>query len=371
MKYLNPSLYDRIVGHARRTHPFYGKWLPEGEPAPLLTRRVVQEHNAELLNGRPVTWRTSGSTGVAVSVHMTPERIARNAPAMNLFMRHLGGPLVRTQIVYPQATDNPVPIVPIFTPVAEQAAVLLHNFHTYGATAVITYPSNAELLARHVLEHGLDMGFIRRLGMISESIDPAQRAIIQKAFPAAKLWSTYSSMEFGLIAFECPYVPGFHHASTDKLGFEILDEHDRECGPGQIGRLVLTDYYNEEMPLIRYEIGDLAAFGECPCGRIRLPALQHILGKVHGSLKHRDGRRIPFLTLPVALRELPGMRQFQVIQQDLEHFTVKVSSARDLGPEIRAAFAAEFGYEPRIDIEPVEHIPRDPNGKFYATICRI
>jgi hypothetical protein len=77
-------------------------------------------------------------------------------------------------------------------------------------------------------------------------------------------------------------------------------------------------------------------------------------------------------TLSAALRDLPGMRQYQVIQEELERFTVRVSSAAPFDREIRAALQAHFGYEPeRIDVEYVERIPRDASGKLHLSVCRV
>lgn len=371
MRYLQPERFQHIVRHARRTNPFYGRWIPQGGPVPLLTRQILQEHNEEILNGHPVTVRTSGSTGVPVKIFSSPARTARNMRMTSLLLRHLGGPLPRTEVIYPRGPNDPKSLVHILTPIPEQLAILQRNHRERQASAIITYPSNAVLLSQAILGSGADFSFIRRIGLISESIDPGQIALMKRAFPQARIWSNYSSMEFGMISFQCPYEPDFHHAATEKLGLEILDEDGRDCEPGRIGRLVITDYYNWEMPLIRYEIGDLAAFATCPCGKIPLPGLRDILGKVRGCLRHRDGRRIPFINLSVALRDLPGMGQYQVIQEDVERFTVKVAAATGLDAEIREVFLQEFGYAPQIAIEAVESIPRDPNGKFYATICRV
>jgi phenylacetate-CoA ligase len=371
MRYLDPESFQKIVRHARQTHPFYARWIPPGGPVPILTRQVLQENNDEILNGHRETARTSGSTGTPVRVHMSADRAALDTKAVAFFIRHMGGPLPRTEFIHPRGPYDPETLVPVLTPVEEQLNILRQAHAERQATALITYPSNAVLLAQAILDRGLDFSFIQRVGMLSEAIDPGQTALIQRAFPKARQWSSYSSMELGLIAFQCPYHPEYHHAATRKLGIEILDDAGRDCEPGQLGRLVITDYFNTEMPLIRYEIGDLAAFATCPCGKIGLPALQQILGKVRGCLLHRDGRRIPFIDLSVALRDLPGMRQYQVIQEEVERFTVKVAASTDLGGEIRSVFTGEFGYTPQIDIETVESIPRDPNGKFYASICRV
>ncbi|HVU24315.1 MAG TPA: hypothetical protein VHE13_09340 [Opitutus sp.] len=371
MRYIDEHRFRRIVRHARVTNPFYRRCITDENAVPILTRRMLQAHNDEILNGHPVTISTSGSSGTPVRIHQSPERQRLSNNHAALLVRHLGGPLARTQLINPRGPNDPETLINVHTPVEQQLEALTSGFAVRRATGIVTYPSNALLLAQAITERNLDYGFIRRIGLISESFDAAQRAQIQRAFPRAKIWSSYSCCELGMISFECPFEPEFHHAATNLLGIEILDEAGRDCAPGEVGRLVITDYFNRDMPLIRYELGDLAAFGTCPCGRIDRPALQTILGKVRGCLRRRDGRRIPFIGLSLVLRDVPGLRQFQVIQDGLEAFTIKVDATRDVGPEIRAAFAQEFGYEPRITLEPVTSIPRDPSGKFHFSICRV
>lgn len=371
VRYLNPELFANIVRHARETNPFYRRWIPENGPAPILTRRVLQENNDEILNGHPATVRTSGSTGTPVRIHMTAARKQLNAPGAKLLARHLGGALQQIALISDHGRQGEL-IVSVHTPIPEQLEILRQGHRERKVAAVITYPSNAELLSQEILKEGLDFSFIRRLGLMAETIDPGQIALFRQAFPKAKIWSNYSSMEFGLISFQCPYEPEFHHATIRKLGIEILDDDGRDCEPGQLGRLVITDYFNRASPLIRYEIGDLAEFGgECPCGRIALPTLKNILGKARGCFLLRNGRRIPYIDLSVALRDLPGMRQYQVIQEEVERFTVKVVSEHRLDAPIEQAFARALGYSPRIDIETMDSIPRDPSGKFFICLSKV
>jgi phenylacetate-CoA ligase len=370
MHYLDQERFQRIVRHARQTNPFYKRWIPETGPVPILTRRQYQEFNDEILNGRLHTTRTSGSSGAPVRLIISPERGAMNRRAAELHARHLGGVLQQIAFIYPHGKTGKA-IVNVHTPIPEQLELLKRHHAERGVAAMITYPSNAVMLAQMILERGGDYSFLQRVGLMAETIDPGQIALIQRAFPCAKIWSNYSSMEFGLIGIQCPYEPRFHHATTGKLGIEILDEKGQVCEPGQVGRVVITDYYNTETPFIRYELGDLAAFASCPCGKIGLPGLQNIIGKVLGCLVHRDGRRTAFIDLANALRDMPGMRQFQVIQEEVERFRVKVVGPLELDEKIHAAFEHEFGYKPRIEIERMDVIPREPSGKFPAAICKV
>lgn len=371
MKIIDQEKFDAIIRHARRTNPFYARWIPEGGPVPILTRQMLQQHNDEILNGNPVHGRTSGSTGTPVRVATGPGRSRMEEEDFSRMVDWSGGPLPRVLIVHPRDDQRQREVVPIDTPIDEQIVELTRRATGHAAMALVTYPTNAVMLAQAIVDLRLSFPSVRRVLLMSESVDPGQRALVQRAFPDAYVWSTYSSVEVGAISCQCPHEHDFHHIMSHKLAVEILDDQNKELGIGEVGQLVITDYYNLRMPFIRYAIGDLAAFGKCPCGKIDLPAFSQVLGKVRGALLHPDGRRVPFVKLSVALRDLPGMRQYQVIQEELRKFTVKVVSGENLDAGIQAAFLKEFGYAPELKIEYVENIARDPSGKFSIAICKV
>ncbi|MFH1322109.1 MAG: hypothetical protein ABII90_15845 [Bacteroidota bacterium] len=361
-----------IVDYASKNNPFYRNRITDSGELPIIDRSTFQEHNDEILNNNPVTASTSGSTGTPVRISVSPERGQMNRDDEIRFVSWLGGPLPCTRIIHPALYNKVDWLLDIKTPIDEQIAFIRQRYSETGAVAITTYPTNAEMLARKVLDRGIDMSFIQRFGVFSEVFETHQKEIIRRAFPNSQIWSTYSAVEFGIIAGQCPYEPDYHHIMAHKLGVEILNKDDEECMPGEMGRVVITDYFNRQSPLIRYEIGDYAIGQPCPCKRIKLPAFRKIIGKVYGALIQRGGKRIIFTNLSVALHNLPGMRQYQVIQDDIEDFTVKIAASQQLDDEIRQVFNKQFGYIPKLlKIQYVNSIPREANGKFHASICRI
>ena len=261
MRFVDPDRFQKIVLHARRKNPFYAKWIPENGPVPILTRRILHENNELILNGHEPNGKTSGSTAIPVRVFQPPIHNEMDLRDIAAMVKMMGGFLPRTLVIYPRGENGPADLLDIMTPLDLQISELKKNYATRLATSLVTYPSNAVLLAQEISRRGDDFRFIKRIGLLSESIDPSQIATIKQGFPQARVWSSYSAVELGLIAFQCPFEPEFHHLSTHKLGVEILDDDGRDCEVGQVGRIVLTDYFNTGMPLIRYELGDLASFG--------------------------------------------------------------------------------------------------------------
>jgi phenylacetate-coenzyme A ligase PaaK-like adenylate-forming protein len=140
--------------------------------------------------------------------------------------------------------------------------------------------------------------------------------------------------------------------------------------------VVVTDYFNRHSTLIRYALGDLAENAVCDCGRIGLPAITRIAGKMRGLLRRADGSQMLFTSLSSSFRDSPEIRQFQVVQEQIHQFTVRAvpRGTPDLAPfeaRIRARFREEFGPETRLAFTYMDSIPRSPGGKYFAAICTI
>jgi phenylacetate-coenzyme A ligase PaaK-like adenylate-forming protein len=139
---------------------------------------------------------------------------------------------------------------------------------------------------------------------------------------------------------------------------------------------VLTDFENRRSALIRYAQGDLAAPIRCDCGKIPLPAMTQIVGKVQGVFRTREGRQIIFTHFSPMFRDSPEIGQYQVLQEAFDRFTVRCvpranADLETLKQRVRQRFEQEFGPDLRIDYEILAEIPRAASGKFHVSICRI
>lgn len=366
--------FRRIVEVARTGNPFFRRWLEGAEAVPVMPRDTYQAHNDEILNGLPPTARTSGSSGRPLRVHHDADRRAIERRELEDFVRTLGGPLRAIRLINPVRKPPSESVFDISNPIDAQLAYIADAHQRLPVEAITTYPTNAVFLSRAVLEQGLDMSHIRRFGVFAEAFDPFQEEIVRKAFPNARIWSSYSSEEFGLIATPCPHEPGFHHFHGWKLGVEVLNDDDEPCREGERGRVVVTDYFNTAAPFIRYELGDLAVVATCPCGRIQTPATTRIAGKILHHLVRRDGHRIGFSDIGNAFLETPGIRRFQVIQDGVEDYIVNLVCDRQVDDlkRIREGFRKDLGYVPRnMEVRFVDDIPLGATGKFHKVICRI
>ena len=368
--------FSSIASWAALNHPFYRKRVSGDAPEfGLITRRDIQEENELLLNGHEHTGRTSGSTATPVKVCWSKERSDMDRRDTAQFVRWLGGPLPNMRIVALAAHAKNARTLEVTSPLSEQVEFILQRHAVEGACSLVTYPSNMELLCRYIIENGIDLSFMRRFVCLSEVYEPWYDEIVKKAFPNAIAAVTYSSVELGLISARCPHRPENYHIMAHKLGIEFLNEEGRPCQEGELGQVVATDYFNRRSTLVRYALGDLAAPTTCGCGKISLPAMTNVIGKVRGVLKRADGTPVLFTGLSPMFRDSPEIRQFQVMQPALGHFEIRYvpREGAPLEPffeRVGAAFRRDFGDEVRLDFRAYEEIPRSAGGKFHGAICQ-
>lgn len=237
---------------------------------------------------------------------------------------------------------------------------------------LITHPSNLLALAERALDRGVRLPGLRQLRTFGEVLTPRTIARSREAWNVG-IADVYSSEECGAIAFQCP--AGRYHVQAENLVVEIVDDQGRPCAAGSIGRLLVTALHNFAQPLIRYALGDYAAYGApCPCGR-GLPVLERILGRQRNMLRLPDGTS-HWPSFPEdRWTGIAPIRQLQAVQRRLDEVVLRVVAGRPLTGAERERLAAVFRETLRfphaIGIEEVDAIPRRPNAKFEDFVSEL
>jgi phenylacetate-CoA ligase len=382
---------DILLAHAASTVPYYRR-RGAGKSLPLLSRRELQEHFEELKServprehGAVFESRTSGSTGAPVRLLKTQvSQLFWNAINLREHRWHRRDLMARLATIrhgiaaqetasWGPATaafvTGPAAVLGIDADVDSQIAWLRAQAPGY----LLTYPSIVTEIARTCLAHGVRIPGLREVRSFGEALSPETRALCREALgvPVADM---YSAEETGYIALQCPQGERYH-VQAESLLVEVLDERDRPCQPGEVGKVVVTDLHNFAMPLIRYEIGDYAEAGPpCPCGR-GLPVLTRILGRVRNMLVAADGKRY----WPTF-----GQRGFPDIAPVLQHQFVQVAhdlvEARlvthgpltpDQSQKLEERIASRLPPGIQVKVVRVDSIARSPTGKYDDFVSRL
>ncbi len=248
----------------------------------------------------------------------------------------------------------------------------LDALRKYRVRYVLGYPSSLYALAREALRRKQD-GW--RLSVVVTNAEPVykhQRETIEAAF-GCPVRETYGMAETVAAASECDA----HrlHLWPEAGVFEILAADGRAASRGSVGEVVSTGLLNEDMPLVRYRVGDRAMLPDettpsaCGCGR-RLPVLASIEGRVQDALYTADGRRVGCVDAVYATHL--QLREAQIIQETLGRVRVRYVPAPEWTPEAGAALVegvrARMG-DIEVVLEEVREVPRAANGKFRLVVC--
>jgi phenylacetate-CoA ligase len=396
---------DRVVEWARRSVPFYRDLPPPSDhpDAPEAIRRTLasippmdketfRASRAEL-RARDVPARrlvrtyTSGTTGTALVIDHTQERIAEGFAAVWRQRRASGAQIhdphmtFGGQMIVPVSQKKP----PFWRTNAYAGQTLFSIYHLSprnlpyyvdgilhtDARYVQGYPSALHIVARAMLDAGRTLPKGRLAGVFtsSESLLAFQRSVIEQAF-GAPVRDHYSATELVVSMTACQ--EGLLHVDMEFCIVEV--EVEEETADWERGPLLATGLGRDGAPFLRYRIGDVGTRSKhpCPCGRPG-DAFLDIDGRVDDYVVTPTGELVG--RLDHVFKEQWDVHEAQILQDTPEALTLVIvpratysaASQRKLVQELRA----RLGEEIRIDLRITDHIPREENGKFRAVKSRI
>jgi phenylacetate-CoA ligase len=362
---------------------------------PLLTRREIQDLGASFYSSRipadhepTSTTMTSGSTGEPVKV--------RKSSVCQLYWganttrdhrwngRDVTGRLLSIRPTIPERKEVPNWGFPMAAlgrtgpglglPTAMDLSEHLRCIDEFQPTTLLVFPNVLGGLVGEWERRGSTPSSLRHLKAVGETVREELRERVQRVC-GLRIEDSYSSQECGIIAIQCPE-GGLYHEMSESVLVEVIDPAGRACGPGETGRLVVSDLRNFASPLIRYEIGDVAVRGgTCRCG-LHMPTLQKVLGRDRNLLARPDGsRRYPIVGFHDFFK-VAEVLQFRFIQHTLQEIELIVHTRSALEPAQLSALAKivqtalDYPFEVRVTHSPVP-LPRSSGGKFEDFICKV
>jgi phenylacetate-CoA ligase len=146
--------------------------------------------------------------------------------------------------------------------------------------------------------------------------------------------------------------------------------------PGTPGEIVVTHLATRDFPFIRYRTGDVGVMDDekCACGR-GLPLLREIQGRSTDFVVAQDGTVMHGLALIYAVRDIPGVREFKVIQESLERTRILLSTDAAFNEcdveTIRKGISDRLGASVEVCVERVREVPREASGKYRYVVSHV
>ena len=390
-----------IVRHAYETVPYYRRVFDDLRlrpddirsrrdlpKVPVLTKEQVRANFGSLVSqasdaGATVHGHTSGTTGKSLQFYTTRATIAfqwalwwRHRMRFGLHLGDLHANFTGKLVVPPSQNKPPywrwnramsqavLNMQHLTLPKIRDVMRFLndHPFKFYSG-----YPSILHALARTAMDAGESLS--SRPSVVAtgaENMLDFQRRDIA-TFTGAVLTDQYGFSEACGNASQCE---SFRYHEDFEFGvMECVD--GKSAGGGTSGRVVCTGFANPAFPLIRYEIGDTAAWDaetqRCRCGR-QSRVLLSIDGRMDDYVVTPEGRRI--MRFDYIFKDTHNVNEAQVVQHRLGEIVIRIVRRPDYGVAdenlIRSEISAWISPRLGIQFDYVAEIERERNGKFRA-----
>jgi len=257
---------------------------------------------------------------------------------------------------------------------AEALARFAQQLQRRQPTLIYGHAHSVFLFAEYVRRTGLPG--IRPRGVITTAmvLHNWQRRTIEEVF-GCPVTNRYGCEEVSLIACECEQHNGLH-INAEGVYVEVLRD-GLPAAPGEPGSVVVTDLRNRAMPILRYQVGDVAVLSErrCPCGR-GLPMLERLEGREADYVVTAAGELISGISLTENFAlHVPGLAQLQIVQETVQRFVFRIVRGPEFGPDslrrIGELVAERFGPDVAFECEYVDAIPQEASGKYRFCISHV
>jgi phenylacetate-CoA ligase len=243
---------------------------------------------------------------------------------------------------------------------------LYDEFHEHRPPVLRGDPVYFAAFARFLKREGLSIPPVRFIVCGQELLTPSVRALLEEVF-ACPVYTQYGCSEVADIASQCD--AGRVHVRMDLVLLEVLRDDNTPAAPGELGRVVLTDLCNTVMPLIRYDLGDVArlADGPCPCG-LNTVSLVGIEGRRRDVIQSVDGTAVTPYEADAIFRDVPGIDAYRLVQRKNGSYRISLLSPDGLPAEARDRVTANarrlLGAEARLRVREVRQMPAEGSNKY-------
>ncbi len=263
---------------------------------------------------------------------------------------------------------------------AERMSQYLHSINKFRPVVVEGYADSLFELSRFSRQEKIAIQPPTSVVSSAGSLYPHMREEVEAAF-GCPVFDRYGGREVGNVAAECDAHSGLH-VFGENTYVEVVDENGIEVSAGESGRLLLTTLRNFTMPLLRYEVGDIAvkSADRCSCGR-PYPLLARIEGRQSGSILRSDGGVVSpvfFVHCMGVMCNDGSVDTFQVVQTELGKLRLLLKPFGELQVDswpmrerIQDLIDKAMGEHCEIEFEVVDEIALTPTGKHLYTICNI
>ncbi|MCF6279243.1 MAG: CoF synthetase [Flavobacteriaceae bacterium] len=376
-----------ILEHAVSTVPFYSKYSSFKELInfPILNKNIIRDNFKDLQSSKFIDKKknivsTSGSTGTPFQIVQDVNKRYRNW-ADTIFFASRAGYEIGEYLIYIKLWSKVFGVKKIkgyfknlrmhsvYKLSDNDISKLLDEIKSKSSGInMIAYSSSFEKIVNY-LERNNSKPIqcnIKSMIAISERLSNRTKELVQKYFNC-QVVSRYSNNENGILAQQNLIENNVFEINWASYFIEILElDEDIPVKNGAIGRVVVTDFFNYAMPIIRYDTGDLAVMN---IDKQNIPFLERIEGRKLDMIYNTSGELVSS-HLAYHLCKYGNFRQFQLVQYGLKKYEINLNTDTKIVDEYKLIeeYKGYLGRDANIKINYVNEIPILSSGKRQEVI---
>jgi phenylacetate-coenzyme A ligase PaaK-like adenylate-forming protein len=355
-----------LLAYAKANSSFWHKRIPDSsslstvfKEIPILSRDQL---NLQVSNEGPLSkafsgdeispYQSTGSTGIPVKIFTTKSNSRYSS------LRSLAQYLIENRSFTPNRTF----IKPADSPhlYEKGAGIKIESFDSWngafntlfksGSYKIIHFLDDVDTLINELKKH--EVGYLACPDSIfsilvkhggkdlisklnihmwlhhSDNLSDSSRTLMNEI--GIPIRSNYSAAEVGLIAFECPQNPGYHHVAHSNVYIEENLSDVIKVFNKELKRLIVTQLHSYATPIIRYELGDYGCLhNSCPCGHDG-QTLSDIYGRKKNFIKCLDGKLIPFTFYSKPINDIVDFDEIFCYQPRVDQLVIELGSKKEI-----------------------------------------
>jgi len=329
---------------------------------------------------------TSGSTGTPFITYQSKGKKSRNV-ADTLYLAHLGGYELGNRLFYfkiwsdlnrksaaTQVMQNIVPI-DVINLKANVGQVVDQLNKSRSSVCILGYVSALETLFRELEDSNRLNPAVRVNSIItmSEALNDYTKEAGERLLGCPVL-SRYSNIENGIIAQQTFVERSNLVINSASYFVEILKmENDEVLPNGSLGRIVVTDFFNDAMPMIRYDTGDLGVLEDIESAGSHLTVLTRVEGRKLDQIFDTKGNLVSSYVVYKNMWKYTEIEQYQLIQKSAGEYLFKISMPNkfERERELVDEFKSYLGRDAEFRVEYVQEIPVLASGKRQKVVNEV
>ena len=198
----------------------------------------------------------------------------------------------------------------------------------------------------------------------SDMLFDQTRSKIADLFGKIPVVSRYSNEENGIIGQDEGINNVFSINESDYI-VAICDDEGNSLPEGDVGRIIVTDLYNEAMPMIRYDTGDMGAIKTFEINGRKKRCICSFSGRSVDLIRDTKGSILSPHAITNHMWSFPEIVQYQLIQKDPQSYEIRLNVPDDFRreDELMEVLYRLLGKDASIRIERVDEIPVLASGK--------